>query len=181
MADAVKEYTGLIQRIKLDYGSLIDRSVSEALKDDPNVSELSSQIYFAVLTALHTYGKSFPSSRSFVQAVVNGKISEYLWHQHAGTEIQALMRQQLEAHRRGRHEALAHIHELTPTEMMVFRAVGLGMTNIEIAASLYISPLTVRTHVKRIHAKCEVVGRARLALIAYQLFYAEGEGAACVV
>jgi hypothetical protein len=51
--------------------------------------------------------------------------------------------------------------------------LGLGLTNQEIAESLYISPLTVRTHVKRIHSKCGIQGRAKLALAAYQACYRE--------
>ena len=33
--------------------------------------------------------------------------------------------------------------------------------------------LTVRTHVKRIHSKCGIQGRAKLALAAYQACYRE--------
>jgi DNA-binding CsgD family transcriptional regulator len=68
---------------------------------------------------------------------------------------------------------MAQIHTLTQSEFRVFRLLGLGLTNQEIAESLFISPLTVRTHVKRIHAKCDIKGRAKLALAAYQSCYHE--------
>jgi DNA-binding CsgD family transcriptional regulator len=68
---------------------------------------------------------------------------------------------------------LAQVHTLTQAEFKVFRLLGLGLSNEEIAASLFISPLTVRTHVKRIHAKCDIKGRAKLALAAYQVCHHE--------
>jgi DNA-binding CsgD family transcriptional regulator len=68
---------------------------------------------------------------------------------------------------------IAHVHTLTQAEFKVFRLLGLGLTNQEIADSLYISPLTVRTHVKRLHAKCDIKGRAKLALTAYQICHRE--------
>jgi DNA-binding CsgD family transcriptional regulator len=61
-------------------------------------------------------------------------------------------------------------HYLTDAEMGVLRLVGLGMTNKEIAAHLFISPMTARTHVKRAHAKCGVPGRARLAVTAFMIW-----------
>ena len=66
---------------------------------------------------------------------------------------------------------MSQVHTLTQSEFRVFRLLGLGLTNQEIAESLFISPLTVRTHVKRIHAKCDIKGRAKLALAAYQTCY----------
>ena len=68
---------------------------------------------------------------------------------------------------------IAQVHTLTPAEFKVFRLLGLGLTNQEIADSLFISPLTVRTHVKKLHAKCDIKGRAKLALTAYQVCYRE--------
>ncbi len=58
---------------------------------------------------------------------------------------------------------------LTRTEAEVLRKIGMGMTNREIAAAMFISPLTVRTHVKRVHDKLDVKGRARLAVTAARI------------
>lgn len=57
---------------------------------------------------------------------------------------------------------------LTDSERAVYRLVGLGLTNEEIAKILFISPLTVRTHVKRIHCKKNIVGRAKLAIESFK-------------
>lgn len=62
----------------------------------------------------------------------------------------------------------ASLDRLSPAEEHVYRLVGLGLTNEEIAKSLFISKLTVRTHVKRVHAKLNITGRPRLAIESYK-------------
>jgi len=51
--------------------------------------------------------------------------------------------------------------------------LGLGMTNAELAENLHVSPFTVRSHIKKIHAKCGVGDRPKLTLIAHQVCYRE--------
>jgi DNA-binding CsgD family transcriptional regulator len=68
-------------------------------------------------------------------------------------------------HPRGRGAIL-----LTEQELKVAELTGLGMTNKDIGDVLFISPLTVRTHVKRIHAKCGIVGRGRLAIVMFNIW-----------
>lgn len=55
---------------------------------------------------------------------------------------------------------------LCQAEKNVLRLVGLGLTNAQIADHLCVSMDTVRTHSKRLHDKCGVRGRARLAVLA---------------
>ncbi|MCK7508933.1 MAG: helix-turn-helix transcriptional regulator [Desulfobacterales bacterium] len=64
-------------------------------------------------------------------------------------------------------------HYLTNSEIRVLSMVAFGKTNKEIADALFIEPSTVRTHVKRIHAKSDPKGRSRLAISAYKV-WAEG-------
>lgn len=61
------------------------------------------------------------------------------------------------------------VHHLTRKERQVLQLIGAGWSNEEIGAALYISLLTVRTHVKHIHEKCGVPGRARLAVVASKI------------
>lgn len=61
-------------------------------------------------------------------------------------------------------------HYLTEAEVRVLKLLRLGMTNKEIGDALYISPVTVRTHVKRIHSKCGIAGRALLAVTAFMIW-----------
>ena len=46
--------------------------------------------------------------------------------------------------------------------------VATGLSNDEIAAQLYLSPLTVKTHVSRAMLKLHARDRAQLVVIAYQ-------------
>ena len=48
------------------------------------------------------------------------------------------------------------------------REVARGDTNAEIAARLFISPLTAKTHVSRILTKLNARDRAQLVVIAYE-------------
>ena len=59
---------------------------------------------------------------------------------------------------------------LTPREMEILRALGRGATNQEIADELFISPHTVKIHVRRILAKLEFRNRQQAAA------YAAAEG-----
>jgi DNA-binding NarL/FixJ family response regulator len=57
---------------------------------------------------------------------------------------------------------------LTARELQVLARVGLGETNQEIAAALFISPATARTYVSRLLAKLRVRDRTGLAVIAHR-------------
>ncbi len=56
---------------------------------------------------------------------------------------------------------------ITNREREVLRLVGLGMSNAEIAAALYITPGTAKTHVARLLAKLGARDRVQLVIIAY--------------
>jgi DNA-binding NarL/FixJ family response regulator len=57
---------------------------------------------------------------------------------------------------------------LTEREREVVALVARGLTNDEIAARLFVSPLTAKTHVNRAMAKLGVRDRAQLVVRAYQ-------------
>jgi DNA-binding NarL/FixJ family response regulator len=60
-----------------------------------------------------------------------------------------------------------HLAGLTPREREVFGLVAVGKSNTEIADELFLSPLTVRTHVQRIKTKMNARDRAQLVAFAY--------------
>jgi DNA-binding NarL/FixJ family response regulator len=62
----------------------------------------------------------------------------------------------------------ARLDPLTPRELDVMGQVALGLSNDEIAKQLFLSPLTVKTHVNRAMAKLGARDRAQLVVIAYQ-------------
>jgi DNA-binding NarL/FixJ family response regulator len=58
--------------------------------------------------------------------------------------------------------------DLTERERQIVGEVAGGLTNDEIAAKLYLSPATVRTHVSRAMVKLHARDRAQLVVFAYQ-------------
>lgn len=65
--------------------------------------------------------------------------------------------------------AAARLAELTDREREVFLAIGRGLTNAEIAQTLYVGESTVKTHVGRILAKLEARDRIHAVILAHQL------------
>jgi DNA-binding NarL/FixJ family response regulator len=57
---------------------------------------------------------------------------------------------------------------ITDREREVLRLVGLGMSNAEIAAALFITASTAKTHVARLLAKLGARDRVQLVITAYQ-------------
>jgi DNA-binding NarL/FixJ family response regulator len=60
------------------------------------------------------------------------------------------------------------LHVLTEREREVLALVGRGLTNAEIGAQLFLSPLTAKTHVSRIMSKLSARDRVQLVIIAYE-------------
>ncbi|WP_214321085.1 response regulator transcription factor [Nonomuraea sediminis] len=60
------------------------------------------------------------------------------------------------------------LDQLTDREREVLSLVGTGMTNDEIAAKLFMSPATAKTHVSRAMMKLHARDRAQLVVIAYE-------------
>jgi DNA-binding NarL/FixJ family response regulator len=57
---------------------------------------------------------------------------------------------------------------LTTRELEVLATVARGLSNVEIADSLYMSPATAKTHVSRLLAKLHARDRAQLVMLAYE-------------
>jgi DNA-binding NarL/FixJ family response regulator len=64
--------------------------------------------------------------------------------------------------------AAGRLAELTAREREVMALAAEGATNNEIAERLFLSPLTVRTHIQRAMMKLHARDRAQLVVIAYQ-------------
>jgi len=64
--------------------------------------------------------------------------------------------------------AALDLAELTDREREVLTLVAYGLSNNEIADHLYLSPLTVKSHINRAMTKLGLRDRAQLVVIAYQ-------------
>lgn len=60
------------------------------------------------------------------------------------------------------------LRDLTEREVQVLRYVATGMTNAEIAANLFVSEATVKTHLGRIMMKLHLSTRAQAVVVAYE-------------
>ena len=75
----------------------------------------------------------------------------------------------LEARPEGGPRALPdELRRLTDRELTVLRAMATGATNAEIAAELYLSVATVKTHVARVLAKLGLRDRVQAVVFAYE-------------
>jgi DNA-binding NarL/FixJ family response regulator len=67
-----------------------------------------------------------------------------------------------------RPEPLPGLDRLTERETEVLIAVARGLSNTEIADTLFISPATAKTHVSRLLTKLHARDRAQLVMLAYE-------------
>jgi RNA polymerase sigma factor (sigma-70 family) len=178
MNSVLTKQNSLMEKIIREYGAMIRGAVYKAANGLPCPEDILSEVYFAVLLTVRKLGEGWTPPRSFIYTVVRNKVNDFLRQKYRDRNgIEELKRRQAEQTYR-KEEVLAHVHTLSHCEFKVFRLLGLGLTNQEIAESLHISPLTVRSHMKKVHAKCDIRDRAKLALTAYQACHQElGESA----
>jgi len=173
MTDFLAEQNSLMEKIMRDYGGLIRGAVYKATYGQPGGDDIISEVHFAVLMTLRKLGTGWTPPKSFIYAVVRNKVNDFLRQKYRDKKRVEEIQEHLQAQVSQKEEVVSRIHCLTASEFRVLRLLGLGMTNSEMAESLYISIHTIRSHMKKIHAKCGVRDRAKLALIAHLACYRE--------
>ena len=80
----------------------------------------------------------------------------------------AITRRLIERYARPTPRASGKLAELTPRELEVLTQVARGQSNTEIAAEMYLSEATVKTHVSRILSKLGLRDRVQAVVLAYE-------------
>jgi RNA polymerase sigma factor (sigma-70 family) len=173
MKGTLAEQNSLLEKIVRDYSRLIRSAVRKATNGQPCSDDIISEVYFAVLLTMRKFGTGWTPPRSFIFTVVKNKVNDFLRQKYRENSGLEGMKKYLAAQASQKEEVVSRIHCLTASEFRVFRMLGLGMTNGEIAAGLHVSLYTVRSHLKKIHAKCGVKDRAKLTLIAHLVCFRE--------
>ncbi len=173
MNNILAEQNSLMEKIMRDYGSLIKGAVYKAMCGQPCGDDIISEVYFAVLLTVRKFGTGWTPPRSFIFTIVRNKVNDFLRQKYREKNRIEEISKHLEEQASQKEEVVSRIHCLTFSEFRVFRLLGMGMTNSEIAESLHVSLYTIRSHVKKIHAKCEVRDRAKLTLIAHLVCFRE--------
>jgi DNA-binding NarL/FixJ family response regulator len=82
----------------------------------------------------------------------------------------AVTRRLVDRYTTGRPKPTGHgLDDLTPRELEVLTLVARGLSNAEIAADLFISETTVKTHVARMLMKLGLRDRVQAVVVAYEL------------
>ncbi len=173
MTEVLKNQNSLMERILREHGALIRGAVHKARGGSPATDDIMSEVHFAVFLTMKKVGADWNPPRSFLYAVIRNKVNDFLRQKYRDRNGLEEMKRRHAEQAEQREEAMARVHTLSHSEFKVFRLLGLGLTNQEIAESLHISTLTVRSHMKKIHAKCAIKERTRLALTAYQACHLE--------
>lgn len=176
MADNLMNQNSLMERILREHGGMIEGAVRKALGGLPATDDVMSEVHFAVFLTMKKLGGDWNPPRSFIYAVIRNKVNDFLRQKYRDRDGLEEIKKLQAAQASQREEATARVHTLSHSEFKVFRLLGLGLTNQEIAESLHVSTLTVRSHMKKIHAKCAIKERTRLALTAYQACHMELAG-----
>ena len=167
MNGVLAEQNFAMEEIVRNYGALIKNAVYKSLGGEPCSDDILSEVYFAIFLNLRKFGAGWTPPRSFFYAVIKNKVNDFLRQKYREKNIIDEIKKHLAEQVLQREEVDSRIHSLTHREFQVFRLLGQGMTNEEMALSLHVSLVTIKSHIKKIYAKCGLKDRGKLTLIAH--------------
>lgn len=131
-------------------------------------------LYDSIRAALSPAGMQlFKGALHEVRSVLDEDTFAKEWEAGQHADVQAIVAEALEFESRPSRESKPtrtnpYYSDLTSREMQVLRLVAEGYSNREIADTLYISPQTAATHVKRLRTKMGVSSRTAVAAHAHR-------------
>jgi RNA polymerase sigma factor (sigma-70 family) len=160
--------SSFMEKIMREYGPLIRSAVYKALGGRPCGEDILSEVYFAIFLTLRKLGAEWNPPKSFIFAIIKNKINDFLRQKYKDQNGLEELRRHVSEQAWQKEEVMSKISCLTHCEFRVFRLLGLGMTNREMAESLNVSAETIKSHIKRVYAKCGLRDRGKITLIAHQ-------------
>jgi RNA polymerase sigma factor (sigma-70 family) len=167
MNEVLIEQNSAMEEIVRNYGALIKGAVYKSMGGEPCSNDILSEVYFAVFLNLRKLGSGWTPPRSFLYAVVKNKVNDFLRQKYLEKNRIDEIKKHVAEQVLQREEVVSKIHCLSRSEFQVFRLLGQGMTNEEMAQGLHVSLETIRSHLKKIYAKCGLRDRGKLTLVAY--------------
>jgi RNA polymerase sigma factor (sigma-70 family) len=167
MNGVLAEQNFAMEEIVRNYGGLIKGAVYKSMGGEPCSDDILSEVYFAIFLNLRKLGPGWTPPRSFFYAVIRNKVNDFLRQKYRENNRVDEIKKHLTEQVLQREEVGSKIHGLSHCEFQVFRLLGQGMTNDEMAQSLHVSLATIRSHLKKIYAKCGLRDRGKLTLVAH--------------
>lgn len=163
-------------REKIVLGASALLSVDPSLRGGTDVSETHLRQILSrserILAQLEKRALVIPNANSatpFSQFFSHWILGELDDAQIPGAEGQEItLRQAIREHKSAPIDVAALPGGLTPREIQVLRLVATGMSDVQVAAKLVVSPRTVSTHLQSIYSKIGVNSRAAAARFAHE-------------
>jgi DNA-binding NarL/FixJ family response regulator len=145
------------------------RRIAEAAQDGPRVLILTTfELDEYVFGALRAGASGFLLKRSSPEALIEGIKVVAAGDGLLAPSVTRRLIQEFARQPDPPEPPAASLGELTQREREVLTLVGAGLSNGEVAARLYISEATVKTHVKRILMKLGLRDRIQAVVLAYE-------------
>ena len=137
--------------------------------------DMMQDIRMAFLVALPKFrGDNGAKLETFAQGIARHRIADYLRNQYRWKKtVKELIKDYVQADPEPEKAEKIKVNFLSPAELAVLRLLGKGKSNDEIAAALFRSSNTIRSHLKAIYGKLGCHNRVTISLLAQRMFKEE--------